>query len=1333
MAGSKLHFSKHREDLNSNRRIASGGRFKRALRCAVLAAGIMVASMGTKMKAAAAQSQRTADSVQQQGEQIAVRIAEVWKAYEALDKVIKAQEQDPRTPVAVGHSNSAMVQLISAVTALNRELKAAGLTTIPISGNSRQERFRSLNRWLKRGSNDPFNRAAMDLLEVALLDTETDATQAHNLALGAAAKPKAAAPAPTVTATTVPQPTAKTAKSTPVKKPVAEQKPDYRIWHPETYRKLQVVAEYGKDQTTRDLARDLITKLNAGDTDSLYPAEQLVTAEFVPALKRKAEAIAGDSSYSQQARTIAGKIAANMDDVWLVGEYPRELMLNLYDKALKTLKGEGSYSKLSKAKREKAAASKVKLSQSIFDTEQKLYRDVLVKYLIPMTERAITMVDSSSLPTFAEWEQAETDHAAHYPGFKKGSYAQTSGGHQNGKKDLKDAMEARLAAAKKLAAAGHIPFRGFADLYQAVTLETRTLGIVISLWEYGKSHGVDKQNIYQKSLFYEQAATAIMKLADPDFDPYPKYSKPERLAMASQYLHLRTGETPNDQQVKLAEQYIVPVLMTSKSFGFEAVVQRLYAEAVKLAGPSSDKKLAGAVESIALLRSMRPGNRLKYQQYQEGSKWVIQLSEVPELDPVTMQPNFGPDGQPKMIKTYVEEKDPNVNKQSPERLVLARTLLQKAIEAAEQSGMDKDDKLLKIARARLNATSGNVPRARIPTVSDTLYNMAMGLASIREAQLWRANPKLRRKLTTAERKKADAQIAHAIELYVEDFSVPSLDPPYHSNQSRIIANSVIRYMAPRSFDSTEASATYNTIFFYDNPDQLPPDQAAKVPIADSNNPTVAEREKAAAAGEEIYLRFLLTARGKDFGNSPYDSLPASLRRSIEALEWRVGRAHPAGYIHVVKPKQKSKKKTKKTTAQPIRKFRLQQKPVTRNRTSVSPIDEHFVEKGNKTNPLISDWSHEDVSTDIWGQAPQEVQRLITLHGDDSANPLLRRLDIEKIRLRFMILTRQYAKKSPQQQLVASNEFMISILDMRIRELELRLQGKVKLKADGKVYRRVDLADSASPEAYCIKRAQNSLKRLKALRTRLIKAKGTDLYTGADVSPREGIAEAERAITSLDDDIIPSLLPPENQLDKMLFYVPAKYLKIKPMSGSRPPKVQFVAERVYVNEEGKGVNLTDFESREGLDVFLTYYWFPFQSLGLTDSQGRHELLLRNHQFQAGSTDKAKKDMYVGMILYGTKYGDVVVRVREAASQGESKRTRWEPVVRADQVQEKDILFRVRMVGDTPRPIDDKYLRRPGILPLVAAQGRHIYVVPEQGETFAGVIVRPHGSKPRPKKK
>ncbi len=1327
MGGPKLNYSaeqkdenrRHREPLNSTNRKGTGGAVKRFFHRAIFVASFMGAIMGEPaMKEAHAQESRVdVRAVQQAYENLTTH-------FTAIRGTFTQMQEAGITPVQVTYTDANVRRLLAALVQLDQRLRPSngGQAVIPISGSTDRDKFRSMNTWLGRGRDAALDAAGLQLLEqrvmAALGTPSADSSVGPVLAQ--------ATPQPTVAPAPVAAPTERpSARETVPARVEAQPEPAVAAapQHGQLRDNLEVISNYGRNAGVRRSAEQALTRLNAELNRTGGPrerqlarlvtaAERVVSSELARSQTRAAQArmtdipgvdtaaahplsqrvtsiltdlqaVAADQSVSQERRNLANNLIGRLNDALLLGESPASRMVTRIGEARDAIR----------AGNETLAREKLTAANTIFTQEQQLMRQRLEQFVVPIAQASLQAIDGSHLPT-----RAEVAAAARADGQSRGTYdyvpVRNADGTRvlrrvrTGREDIRSSMEERLTRARQVLqgaqGGGSLSYHLVNELYESVVSEEQVIRAVVDLWEFTRGQNIAGLDTPRRIQLRTAYANAVSTLLDSDFIPYRLYTAGTRRSMARAYLR-HTGVPITDAQVRRAETELLPALMRNRDFRYEDVLHKLYLEVSRLA-PAAPSAVSSSIRTMATMRRLRPNIRYEYARYRLA------------LD----------------MAAYPPQPLSEAELQGTARLTLARSSLQEVVTG---SGLPATDPMIQAANAWITASQGTVDVAQVPQMSDTLYYMALSLASIREAQLWRSTSSIRANLSQERLGRADAMIQQAQQAFVWCFSSPQVDSGFHPNISGAIADAAINALAPATFRVLESPATIATNQAYASP------SSQEVTVADIANPTDAERAQAAQLAEERFLRLLVGVRGTPrFAVSAYGSRDAASRRAFALLQPSVGR-------NPTEPIQRG--------GHPILRG-----STGRGRTSVSEVDQHIVPEPNTGGDAnLGSNPQEDMRIAQYGSLYIELYRLAILRGNGQTPQWLRTIDPAPLRSRMWQISQGYATATPTETLASANGQLISILDTRLGELRTRLDGEIAV-ASGTRFARRDLARSRDPRVMYVTRAVEAERLLTTLRGALHRDRGSDLFTGR-MNPRLAIATAELAIASLDDSILSRFPDPEQQgrltddLAQLSFYVPRTSIEQERYSRGSSSRVRFTAEQVMVREaDGDTMSFADFHRRyqrqHQRTVNLTYYWFVYQNLGRRDQDGQITQYLRNPQYDPTSTIEARRRSHIGQVINnvtltdGTVIPRAVVRVRPSGESPTSGRE-WVPVMDGRQrVRPSDVLFRIEGTSGF-EPVRDERFRRN--MESVCAPTDHnqswTYVV---GESTPVVIVSPRSTSP-----
>lgn len=1242
-------------------------------------------------------------------------------------------------PAAVIHTDANMRRLLAAITTLSTQV---GSSVFTVSGSNDEEKFRSLNRWLNsawrgrsalsgRTENSPMDAAALDeltlRLEIAMGRAPAGATAdallgAMRAQPGGGTQQQAPQAPPVVT---TPQPQARQA----VPSPTAD---TLRTEYSQLLNDLEFISVHGRSQTIRTrattLRRELDQQFNRGRRDAakIRQGEQLVTAELQRAEQRALDSAIEEANrgsaqphpLSQRANELlqatqgmsqpaAREIARRIPDIFLLGDQQGRQMLQLLTDAKDALL----------ANNERQVRSKIDDATQLFDREQQLYARLLEEYVIPVRTADIAAINGSSLPQRSDLQAAERRYRLPAGTLDnipvRNERNQVLRRVRTGRDDLRDLYNDRLRLANtELQQRGRLSYRMVTQMYRDAVLEDRSIHSIINLWDLAQRSGLSSSS--DASSVYMEYGRAVSWIKDPEVNPFRQFSAEEQQQAIEVYLGLPRGASIPADRARQARGELTRLLMGNSQFRHDSAVYTFYNVVRRLSAPEP------ALERMSQVRSMRLAVEMEYLPYLAGT--------------------------PPRIRGMTDDQIANLSQPQldEQRFRLARGWLEQAVTSARGSGMRDQDELIVAARAWLTQTQTAPSADRMRATADIMYNMALGLLSIREAELWESNANFRpSSLQSATLEQARANIRLARQSYLWNFSRPQVEPAYHFNIPRNFADDAIAMMAPRSFAMTEASGMYSTRTGYLNPD------GEGVRLA-GTEATVDEQLRGAAAAEQRYLTIIVANRDRDsFFPAPASDTVVSGRGfagPLRGLDFRVGRARSGADMEVGG-------------------FPYYDMLSGRRRPSLNPIDQRSVPSANPSNANLARRDHEDMGHHIYGQLYVELMKQAMMLGDDSTPGLLRGMDLAPNALRQTLtgqlpssvtareredMQRQYGTlqdritriatdlgvPADQAFIVGARQRMLSlasdysgatapaqqqgidrltlaVLDYRIAQLDVMVNGYI-MHSDGHPVRVSDLARSRDPKAYYVTRAREALDAAQALRRQV--ARGDN-----PVLAREAIAVAEMGIESLTPDHAGSVERPRTPAVTGTFYVPETSIEVDRLSGD-PRRVRFRATQVMVEEGGRRQSLQDYERTAGQQN-LTYYWFIYQHLGRTDDQGRRILYLLNPAYR-----EANQPRYIGQIMRdvvledGTRVGDCVVRV-ERTRLDPSTGPEWAPRLVNGRVRRQDLLYRIQE-GSDGRPIINDLLNS-----HLSEVGRErtspVDIVEETATTIPAVIVHSSG--------
>ncbi len=1347
------------EGLNSDSRITSEGRttlgvFRNRVLPYMLASSIMGATM-TQPRQVDAQER----TVQTDVRALQAVAADIGTQLNSLRQTLTTM-QGSGMPAQVG-ATDASVRRLAELCVTNAQSLG-----IPVTGSTPEERFRSINDWLNsswhgraglsgRNRDSPIDSAALDELEFRLnvasgrpVVSGADAMLAvlRNQAPPSTAPPAAAAQQAQTEA-------ARTAVD-----------------------RLQVLAEYGRTQQVRADAGRRLTALNRElerQTPNQSAIDRLVRddntnlinkrigrgpeTEYTRAEQRMNESRASanqtatgqphplssdiNSLYST-VQGMSGPVAENIrrriPDVWLLGETEMRQMFDLLRQAQQAL-ASGN---------EAQANQRLADATTLFDREQTLYARFLERYVAPVARGSLSEAQGSSLLSRQELERLETRfHQPRHTYYGLPVYddpvrrTRVVRYVSNAKDDVVRALDGRMSSVTALQGrTGRIPYRMVMDLYTAASTDASTIHTVLSMWEDARTAGIDTSQDADK--IYTAFARATAVITDPNFDPFALYARDQQVRLVRDFLGLAPGAAVSDAQLRSGANQLAAQLRRNGALRYDYdVLYPVFESVVGMRQPSAEQPL----QQLSQIRAIRFGLQREYLPYQ-----------IVGIDPVI----------PGLTADQVSQLP--MPRRNEYRFRLSRDYLQTAVTTLTQNGMRADDPLLVSANAWLAATQTAPGADRMVATADALYNITLSLISIREAEMWAGNASFRSSsVSAATVTAANAVIAEARRSFQWNYSQPSIDPAFHFNAPRNIADGAIRMLVPRSFLTLEASGMYYSRGGYDNP-TLPQFGGATLAGAEA---TTAEHLHGAAVAEQRFLSYVIANRdSSNFSPSIAETTIGQngMAAAMNALSISVGRVPPRAETVVPITQQ----------AQGVDpNFPTYDDPngTRRWRPTINPLDDHAIPMQNPANTNLATVHHEDTVQYPFGQLYVELYRLALMHQDSATPEALRSLNVPPdqypirndanfraqdtaLRARLQAIAREYglptdrpllvslrermydsaagySTREPGAQLQDSNRLMLAVLDFRIAELESRLSGKVRC-TDGQYYDARDVVSRAGtprpPGVYYVVRAQEMLEDARTARRSLAAATDSDMLSGR-VTVRQAIAIAEMGISSMDHIMPPPVQPPIPE------YTVNARIEPERLSGN-PTRMRFRALDVSVQEaaaqgqrQPAAVPLQQYEQRHGAQN-LTYYWFIYQRTGRRDDNNEEIQYLLNPRYQ-----EANQPRYVGQVMRGARVrmtdgsvqtGDFIVRVRQGFQP--STGPYFVPIREADgTVRVENVLCRVNVVveGDSvqPKPVrDDLFRQRLAAEHFAMERQSPADTVVEYGPTTPVLVISPNAT-------
>jgi len=1011
------------------------------------------------------------------------------------------------------------------------------------------------------------------------------------------------------------------------------------------------------------------------------------------------------------------------------------------------------------AKANKMEDAKAKLGEAgrLVKTEQDFYKFRKNSYIFPLAQLTIERI-RASIPTKEGWIQYEQTLPTPKSGTFYNRFDQESKGAvrriANDQDSLVQVRMKRLEVLSKLKD-GEIPYSVLQKLEDAVVLDANVVQIVARMLDFAKANKLDS---YEKRTDFLESLTLISEwLADPKNNPLSRMSDVQIKKVVLAYKGLPDNAEISKEDMTQARKELYSQFATSDPLTADYTVFGLFEHVFPLARMSDEPKLKELMNNpklkeLADFRSLR--EVLKYENlfYQEGTK-------IPAN--ATMH---GRDSQEFMD----DKKNPVLDKVEEYRLKLNRDLLGKAIDTAKSYGVKDSDAVLSVAKSAYDSTAAT-PADKNGDMAEKLYYVAEGLMFIMEAERWN-NPLLRQNADKQVLDDASARIERAKRLYTKLFSNLKVGLPDPPNVVARASSAAIQLLAPQMIIPLEGSAMFYTRKVFGDPTFV------DVAVA-GDSPTYEERLQGATKAQQTFVSLL--ARFKDEPVSSVSPADAELAKSgldvSATLSERVGRMMPEFSFSDDRDKRAD-------GASAISEF-PEYKPIARRRrpslveidprqtvsnvagaggVRIDDVDDYvygqlynelrkqvLMQYNEKTSNLlrIVDFAPnnmpirqqpkagEDQAVFDYNKKQDEgfketIVNIAKTYGLDPAKPLMDELQ-KKMNEASMDMSSAFASSGPDRKNKLDavkkkmNETLVAVLEVRLAELNHRLNSKIILK-NGEAVKVLELTTSPSEGAEYVKRA-------KALRdeaeTLLNKYK---IYTASDVyksstNVREAISYAEIALEGLDDKNLIDLEKPKQP--EISVSVPVASILIDNMGGD-PNRVRFTATEVMVeyteNDEKKNVSLKKYEEKFG-EQNLRYTWLTFHNLRTSQNP---ELYLLDPDYKTYPEYAERHELrYLGVVVRGAKLtngevGDFVVRV-EPSRNLPSEGKRWKPITqKKEQIHPDDVIMQLK--SGTLTPINDEIFRK-----TIDENGKEkgwggaspTYVIVGPLDTRAGVIVSP----------
>ena|GEM_PF-4979510 len=623
----------------------------------------------------------------------------------------------------------------------------------------------------------------------------------------------------------------------------------------------------------------------------------------------------------------------------------------------------------------------------------------------------------------------------------------------------------------------------------------------------------------------------------------------------------------------------------------------------------------------------------------------------------------------------------------------ARFFVNQAITWAKDSGMDEKDPILVYAKARHEQSKdyANLDDAQKKKLASNLFEMAMNVMAIREAELILATKELRASSVTDKgptMKKAKAILAEARRVFEEDFSVitpkknahraneaerdvewdfskmgkaKSYAAPdsIHPYLSRHIAADAVRLVAPQSLSALDIYGTYET------------KQAAEEGLVTggyydalneyvTGNVSEKVRNRAAKGNEEAQMELMaisaqaleqpgvrearVNSRQTSDGKSgPWLTSAADIE--LQNLRLAIGlKDRSIGNLRLNDSDSGEAQATAWLDAIEVLSPALGRTKILEPGTGIQGIVMYPSIEGITLEK--HDLRHDDRAVYPAGNAFGEVYRQTALHDNPDVSPLLRHIlikppkgkrttdvkptmnGLDKIRTIMDNAADEAGDGKPAALHKKGNSISKNITAARLKQLERRLNEKRTI--DGTKI--ADLAQSNDPRSSVVRSAVTARDRADKHLKRYRKSLGTDLYED-NVTPKQVDMEIEKALASLTDDAVNAIPKPEF-LD-VAFYVPSASID----EDRSKTRTIFTAEQIMVEtKDGKEMSLEDYMKANNVKIEVAYTWFMFQQIY------KGEPYLLNPKYT-----KEGQQRYIGLLVRNATLtdgttGDFVVRVK-----------------------------------------------------------------------------------------
>lgn len=1291
MGGSPIRHSK-REALNSRSGRSSEGRLRRLFRGSVLYTVLTSAALGVTMvpgvkEAAAQEQQMDVSSV------LAKRQA-LSKQFDAIRVEIDGKRKDG-FEAQVSWSDAVVRPMLRTLQELDAVLREynKGQEVIPVKGTTDEERFHSLNKWLGRGKDAPLDADAMNKLEAKMPSAygvvDQNNVSAQMNAVAAGLKP------PTEVATALPSVAPPAKEEAPAEPEVAGLTAVEAAHYAAMADQLDVIAEYGTGKNksrAKRYARQIRTQLESGspDADALEKTEgnkkrgatQVIARAYDSAIKKR-DRLREKEEDKRLSKISEGTVVA----AWL-----SESLAKVHQVFQDAQKGKAESDPIYKE-----AAKGIGLVEGAYllgaiqaQNMEKLLKEAADVVATDTTTAKKKLTDANALYAeeqnkFAAWigvgvtlSKAGETMAAGLPDNKVAERMKTKA--TEGKRYL----EAREQTSKK---AGTLSFHYSWGLLESAYYDSHAIAVLTDMASAAQNLLSDDARAELMSGLKDASKTIL----DPTVNPLDSLSPQVKERLRQDY-----GNTAGKPSITM--EAFEETVMRSPAYRYQIAIWGFYSGLAANAPELSDalEAKSSPMKHLANMRAGRLVCRSEFLRY--------------HLEDLTNMDNMMDD---------------------------ARFFVNQAITWAKDSGMKAKDPILVYATARYKQSKdyANLDDEQKKKIASNLFEMAMNIMAIREAEIWVETREIRPPATNATKKKARAIIAEARRVFEEDFSVitPKKNPhrvnqgekevewdfskmegkptsyavpdSVHPYLSRHIAADAVRLVAPQSVQSLDAYATYEA-------KQAAEDGLDAGGYYDALNTyidsTVSEkvRNRAAKGNEQAQLEMMnaslqaleqpgvrearVNSRQTSDGK-PGPWLTSAVDMEVKNLRLAIGlKGSSIGELGLRSSDPSEAQAIAWLDAIKVLSPALGRTQILGPGTGIQGVIMYPSLEG--INLEKHDLAHDDRAVYPAGNAFGELYRQVALHDNENISPLLRHIlikppegkrstevkptmkGLDKIRIITDKAAAEAGKGVPATLHKDGNKISKNITAARLVQLERRLSET--RTTDGT--RISDLAQSADPRSSVVRSAVTARDRAAKHLARYKRSLGTDLYEG-NVTPKQVDMEIEKALASLSDDAVNAIPKPEF-LD-VSFYIPSASID----EDRDKRRTIFTAEEIMVEtKDGRKMPLEDYMKANGIKIDIAYTWFMFQTIH------KGEPYLLNPKSR-----KSGQQRYIGVLkrditLTDGTTGDFVVRVKPSGY----KPTEGPPYVPADvtpkgEYRTESVLFEVQ--GGTNIPILDKRLQ------------------------------------------